>query len=131
MLRFAPVASLLRLPTLGYTFVSPFRSVRYRAGVLRCAPFASVLRFAPVASFAPAHVALRAAFGRLPSQRPLACVQVCLFHPLSAYPGESFSGLQLMCLMYAGFKRIAPEQDTGMDLKEPWITALGLFTVGK
>jgi hypothetical protein len=33
--------------------------------------------------------------------------------------------------MYAGFKRIAPEQDTGMDLKEPWITALGLFTVGK
>ena len=40
----------LGLPTLGYTFVSPFRSVRYRAGVLRCAPFASVLRFAPVAS---------------------------------------------------------------------------------
>ncbi len=29
-----------------------------------------------------------------------------------------------MCLMYAGFKRIAPEQDTGMDLNEPWITAL-------
>jgi len=25
--------------------------------------------------------------------------------------------------MYAGFKRIAPEQDTGMDLNEPWITA--------
>ena len=66
MLRFTPVTSLLRLPTLGYTFVSPFRSVRFRAGVLR---------FAPVASFAPAHVALRAAFGRLPSQRPLACVR--------------------------------------------------------
>ena len=61
MLRFAPVASLLRLPTLGYTFVSPFRSVRFRAGVLR---------FAPVASFAPAHVALRAAFGSLPSGFP-------------------------------------------------------------
>jgi hypothetical protein len=30
-------------------------------------------------------------------------------YTLSAYPGESFSGLQLMCLMYAGFKRIAPE----------------------
>jgi hypothetical protein len=28
--------------------------------------------------------------------------------------------------MYAGFKRIAPEQDTGMDLNEPWITALRL-----
>ena len=35
---------------------------------------------------------------------------------LTAYPEESFSGLQLMCLMFAGFKRIAPDQDTGMDL---------------
>ena len=52
-------------------------------------------------------------------------------YTLSAYPGESFSGLQLMCLMYAGFKRIAPEQDTGMDLNEPWITALGLFNAGE
>jgi len=33
--------------------------------------------------------------------------------------------------MYAGFKRIAPEQDTGMDLNEPWITALGLFNAGE
>jgi hypothetical protein len=33
--------------------------------------------------------------------------------------------------MYAGFKRIAPEQDTGMDLNEPWITALELFNAGK
>jgi len=52
-------------------------------------------------------------------------------YTLSAYPGESFSGLQLMCLMYAGFQRIAPDQDTGMDLNEPWITALGLFNNGK
>ena len=34
----------------------------------------------------PAHVALRAACSRLPSQRPLACVQVCLFSPV-AQPG--------------------------------------------
>mgnify|MGYP007043751578 FL=1 len=33
--------------------------------------------------------------------------------------------------MYAGFKRIAPDQDTGMDLNEPWITALELFNVRK
>ena len=51
-------------------------------------------------------------------------------YTVSAYPGESFSGLQLMCLMYAGFKRIAPDRDTGMDLNEPWITALGLFNIG-
>jgi len=48
-------------------------------------------------------------------------------YTLSAYPSESFSGLQLMCLMYAGFKRITPDQDTGMDLNEPWLVALGLF----
>ena len=33
--------------------------------------------------------------------------------------------------MFAGFKRIAPKQDTGMDLNEPWISALGLFNAGK
>jgi hypothetical protein len=66
------------------------------------------------ASFATTHVALRAAFGRLPSQRPLACVQ--------QFPS---------CLIYAGFKRIAPDQDTGMDLNEPWIAALELFNAGK
>jgi len=27
-------------------------------------------------------------------------------------------------LALAGFKRFAPEQETGMDLNEPWITAL-------
>jgi hypothetical protein len=32
--------------------------------------------FFQFASFAPTHVTLRAAFGRLPSQRPLSCVQV-------------------------------------------------------
>ena len=36
-----------------------------------------------------------------------------------------------MCLMVAGFKHIAPDQDTGMDLNEPWITALELFNAGK
>ena len=51
-------------------------------------------------------------------------------YTLSAYLGESFSGLQLMCLMYDGFKRIASEHDTGMDLNQPWITALELFNAG-
>ena len=34
-------------------------------------------------------------------------------------------------LALAGLKRIAPDQDTGMDLYEPWITALGLFNAGE
>ena len=46
---------------------------------------------------------------------------------LKSLPDESFSGLQLMCLMFAGFKRIAPDQDVGMDLNEPFLTALQLF----
>ncbi len=46
---------------------------------------------------------------------------------LRTIPGETFSGLQLMCLMHAGFKRIAPEQDSGANLEEPFLTALELF----
>jgi tetratricopeptide (TPR) repeat protein len=45
---------------------------------------------------------------------------------LKNIPGKGFSGLHLMCLMFAGFKRIAPEHDVGMDLEEPFLTALQL-----
>ncbi|MGI8602524.1 MAG: hypothetical protein ACR2OZ_05945 [Verrucomicrobiales bacterium] len=48
-------------------------------------------------------------------------------YTLRSLPGERFSGLQLMCLMFAGFKRIAPELDAGMELEEPFLTALTLF----
>jgi hypothetical protein len=36
-----------------------------------------------------------------------------------------------MCLMYAGFKRIAPEHDLHMDLNEPFLTALEMFEKGE
>jgi len=48
-------------------------------------------------------------------------------YSLRSLPGESFSGLQLMCLMHAGFQQIAPEQYTGMDLAGPFLMALQLF----
>ena len=48
-------------------------------------------------------------------------------YSLRSLPGESFSGLQLMCLMHAGFQQIAPEHDTGMNLAEPFLTALELY----
>ncbi len=48
-------------------------------------------------------------------------------YTLRSLPGESFSGLQLMCLMHAGFQQIAPEHDPGMDLAEPFLTALSIF----
>jgi len=73
---------------------------------------ASLLRYAPVAPpglhiclslwtcaiarvFAPAHVALRAAFGRLPGQRPLARVPVSAFRfPVSSSP--AFTLIELL-----------------------------------
>ena len=51
-------------------------------------------------------------------------------YSLKSIPGERFSGLQLMCLMHAGFKRLNPELDTGMDLHEPFLQALALFNAG-
>ncbi|HEX7516887.1 MAG TPA: hypothetical protein VF345_06340 [Chthoniobacterales bacterium] len=51
-------------------------------------------------------------------------------YTLRTIPGETFSGLHLMCLMHAGFKRIAPELDSGMDLEEPFLQALELFNAG-
>jgi hypothetical protein len=46
---------------------------------------------------------------------------------LKSLPGERFSGLQLMCLMFAGFKRFAPDVDGGLDLDAPFLQALELF----
>ncbi len=46
---------------------------------------------------------------------------------LHALPGEKFTGLQLMCLMYAAFKKFAPEQDVGIDLDGEYRAALKLY----
>lgn len=51
-------------------------------------------------------------------------------YTLRSLPGEKFSGLHLMCLMFAGFKRIAPEHDLRMDLDEPFLVALEMFQKG-
>jgi len=44
---------------------------------------------------------------------------------LKSLPGE-FSGLQLVCYMYVGFKQIAPEQDIGFDLSREYAAAMEL-----
>jgi hypothetical protein len=51
---------------------------------------------------------------------------VALFALFSAFKFQHFPS----CLMFAGFKRIAPDQDVGMDLNEPWVAALELFNSG-
>ena len=47
-------------------------------------------------------------------------------YDLKTLPERKFTGLHLMCLMFAGFKRVAPEHDVGMDLNDPFLTALQL-----
>ena len=44
---------------------------------------------------------------------------------LKSLPGERFSGLQLMCLMFAGFKRFAPDVDGGLDLDASFPSGAG------
>lgn len=45
-------------------------------------------------------------------------------HTISIFPGETFSGLQLLCLMYVAFQRIDPNVDIGVDFKEAYEMAL-------
>lgn len=46
-------------------------------------------------------------------------------YQLNSLPGN-FSGLHLVCLMYAAFKSIAPEMDIGFDLSEEYVAAQAL-----
>lgn len=49
-------------------------------------------------------------------------------HRLKELPGELLSGLEVMCLLYAGLKRIAPtEADIGFDLNDDFAMALELY----
>jgi tetratricopeptide (TPR) repeat protein len=50
---------------------------------------------------------------------------------LKNLPGQAMSGLQLMCLMYAGFKQVAPDMDSGMDLKKEYQQALAIWNAKK
>jgi len=52
-------------------------------------------------------------------------------YTLKSVPDEKFSALHLMCLMFAGFIRIAPEHDLHLDLNEPFSTAPEMFENGE
>ena len=45
-------------------------------------------------------------------------------YTLKAYPGETFSGLHLLCLMYVGFKIYDPSVNCGLDFAEAYAMAL-------
>lgn len=49
-------------------------------------------------------------------------------YTLKSAPGETFTGLGLMCLMYAGIHRLAPAgADPGMNLHDEFAMALSLY----
>lgn len=48
-------------------------------------------------------------------------------YTLRSLPGETFTGLEMMCLMHAGFQQIEPGLNTGTDLDEPFLKALEMF----
>jgi tetratricopeptide (TPR) repeat protein len=48
-------------------------------------------------------------------------------YTIAAFPGERFTGLQMICFMYAAFQRIDPSLDIGMDLAEEYEMAKKLF----
>ena len=52
-------------------------------------------------------------------------------HVLRALPGRAFSAQQMICIMYAGFKRIEPRMDIGVELGEEWGIAESLGTEKK
>lgn len=50
-------------------------------------------------------------------------------YTLGTMEGE-FTGLQLVCYMYVGFKEIEPSLDSGIDLSDEYSMALNLFNLG-
>ena len=52
-------------------------------------------------------------------------------YELKALPSERFSGLEMMCLMYAAGQRLMPGESVGMDLNDEYLQALQLFASEK
>jgi Tat protein secretion system quality control protein TatD with DNase activity len=48
-----------------------------------------------------------------------------------AYGKEILSGLEVMCVMYAAFQRVAPQQDLAIDLHDAYQKALALHEARK
>lgn len=46
---------------------------------------------------------------------------------VSAFPGKTFTGLQMLCLMDVAFRRAEPSLNTGLDFQKQYDTALTMF----
>jgi len=52
-------------------------------------------------------------------------------YELKTLPSERFSGLEMMCLMYAAGQRLMPGESVGMNLNDEYLQALQLFASEK
>ena len=48
-------------------------------------------------------------------------------YTVRAFPDETFSGLQMLCLMYVAFQRIDPTADIGVDFKDAYAQAMKMY----
>ena len=55
------------------------------------------------------------------------CVTPDKIYTLNSLPGEQFDGLQLLCLMYVGFKIVEPTLDTKLDFEKDYNLALDAY----
>jgi hypothetical protein len=51
-------------------------------------------------------------------------------YTLKSLPGEEFSGLEMLCLEYVGFKLVAPELDLRIPLEEAYRMAVQMYESG-
>ena len=51
-------------------------------------------------------------------------------YALQSLPGEQFSGLQLMCMMHVGLRRVDPSVDPGTGLDDVYAQALSMHRSG-
>lgn len=52
-------------------------------------------------------------------------------YSVPTYGPEKLSGLEVMCIMFAAFQRVAPQHDIGIELHEPYMKALALHEAKK
>jgi hypothetical protein len=50
---------------------------------------------------------------------------------LPTYGPEALSGLEVMCIMFAAFQRVAPQHDIGIELHDAYQEALALHEARK
>lgn len=93
------------------------------------APIAPILELNRVnddLALANLHIIAQCARASVHLASRMACKMLIKPNPLSSIPGN-YTGLNVICIMYAALERIAPGQDAGFDIKAEYDAALKLL----